>query len=485
MEIIYKSRKLEKQLNDPKELVKSFGELAVKIKLRLKNLKDADHLAVLRTLPAARCHELIGSHKGELSVDVSGNYRMIFEPYHDPIPKKGDGGLNWEEVTKIRINQIEDYHLIKPFYYPNMTTTLEIAKSLLSPPGDTIQEHIDFVGMSQAELAERMGRPREKINDLIKGRDPLTISTAFQLEKVLGIPAAFWLNSEKSYRKELYELQQKEEFEKELDWLMAFPINEMIKYGWLPDTKEKHTLVDSLLKFFSVASTEEWKRIYVDEEISVAFRVSLAHTQNAHAISAWLRKGEIQAKEIEKAEFDKKKFKEALSNIQELAFVMPIDFALQLQSICAKCGVALVFTQNLPKASISGAARWFQNQPIIQLSGRFKTNDHFWFTFFHEAAHIILHGKKDVFLENVEGAKMDAIKEEQANEFAAKTLIEDKLWTEITNNLPLTPSEIESYAKTIRVAPGIIIGRLQHEKLASRAFGNEFKTKIELFRNNI
>ena len=110
MDIRYKNRKLEKQLTNPRELVKSFGQLAVKIKMRIKNIKDADNLAVLRTIPAARCHELTGEHKGELAVNVSGNYRLIFEPNHDPIPKKEDGGLNWEEVTKIQINEIEDYH---------------------------------------------------------------------------------------------------------------------------------------------------------------------------------------------------------------------------------------------------------------------------------------------------------------------------------------------------------------------------------------
>jgi plasmid maintenance system killer protein len=110
MEISYKSRKLEKQLTNPSEMIKSFGQLAVKIKMRLKNLKDADNLAIMRTIPAARCHELSGSRQSELAVDVSGNYRIIFEPNHDPIPKKVDGGLNWEEVTKIQIVEIEDYH---------------------------------------------------------------------------------------------------------------------------------------------------------------------------------------------------------------------------------------------------------------------------------------------------------------------------------------------------------------------------------------
>lgn len=110
MEISYNNRKLEKQLTDPREMTKSFGQLARKVNQRLKDLTDADTLAIMRTIPAARCHELTGDRKGELAVDVSGNYRMIFEPNHDPKPKKDDGGLNWEEVTKIQINEIEDYH---------------------------------------------------------------------------------------------------------------------------------------------------------------------------------------------------------------------------------------------------------------------------------------------------------------------------------------------------------------------------------------
>jgi plasmid maintenance system killer protein len=106
----YKSRKLERQLTDPKEMMKAFGQQARKVNQRLKELTDADNLAVMRTIAAARCHELTGDRKGELTVDISPNYRMIFEPNHDPIPRKADGGLKWEEVTKIQINEIEDPH---------------------------------------------------------------------------------------------------------------------------------------------------------------------------------------------------------------------------------------------------------------------------------------------------------------------------------------------------------------------------------------
>jgi len=110
VEIKYKNRKIEKQLTKPKELVKSFGQLAKKVNQRLEELKAADSLAIMRLIPAARCHELSGDRKGKLTVNISGNYRIIFEPYHEPIPKKDDGGLLWEAVTKIQINEVKDYH---------------------------------------------------------------------------------------------------------------------------------------------------------------------------------------------------------------------------------------------------------------------------------------------------------------------------------------------------------------------------------------
>lgn len=156
----------------------------------------------------------------------------------------------------------------------------------------------------------------------------------------------------------------------------------MKKLECLPQTRENHTLVEAILKFFGVATTDEWARIYIHEEVSVAFRVSLTNTQNPHAVSAWLRMGELQAKKLNVTEFDKKRFKDALFTIKELAYELPEDFAYQLQKICAECGVAIVYTPNFMKAPISGATQWFHSKPIIQLSGRFKTDDHFWFTFF-------------------------------------------------------------------------------------------------------
>lgn len=362
-----------------------------------------------------------------------------------------------------------------------MNDSLTLERELLSPPGDTIQETLDELGMSQAELAERIGRPKEKVNDIIRGREVISTATAHKLEKALGIPASFWLKRESEYRRQLYEIEQKEFLQTCIDWLKEFPVREMKKLGLLPNLKEKPVLADALLSFFGVASPKEWRKIYVQQEVSVAFRISLANTQNPQAISVWLRMAELRTKELKLTNYNSGKFKKRLSEVKELAFQHPRDFAQRVQAICADCGVAVVYIPKLPKAPISGATRWFRGKPLIMLSGRYKTNDHFWFTFFHEAGHILLHGKKDIFLENVGGTAEDQKKEEEANDFAMKWLLPEDQWKEILASLPLSDMDIETFAKKFRTPAGVIIGQLQRKKHINYNEGNHLRTKVELF----
>jgi len=325
-----------------------------------------------------------------------------------------------------------------------MSTRIIQAKSLLSPPGDTIQEHLDFIGMSQAELAERMGRPKEKINDIINGRESITMATAFQLEKVLGIDSAFWLNRETNYRRQLFKIKEQEEFEKKRNWLNALPITAMRKLGWLPDTRDEHLLMDSLLKYFSVASTVDWARIYINKHASVSFKATLAKTESPHVLSAWLRQGELQAQEVRLAPFNKRKFRATLDNIKRLVSSAPGNPARHLQKLLALCGVAVVFTQSLPKSSIKGATRWFHNKPIIQLSGTYSNSGGFWFTFLYHAAYLLLNGKKDVFLDEIKGISTDQMKERQACAFAARLFFTEKELLQVIHNGPLTRKRIDA-----------------------------------------
>lgn len=110
MKIAFKTNKIEKQLTKAKEMQKAFGTMARKVNQRMQELIYSENLEILKTLPAARCHELKGSKKGEFAVDISGNWRLIFVPDHDPVPVKDDNSIDCIKITDIEILRTEDYH---------------------------------------------------------------------------------------------------------------------------------------------------------------------------------------------------------------------------------------------------------------------------------------------------------------------------------------------------------------------------------------
>ena len=158
----------------------------------------------------------------------------------------------------------------------------------------------------------------------------------------------------------------------------------------------------------------------------------------------------------------------------------PDDFYFQLQKICSDAGVKIVYTPCIKKAPINGCTRWIGDTPLIQLSGRYKRNDSFWFTFFHEAGHILLHGKKDIFLEKVEYIGKEVGKEVEADQFAANYLLTKAEEQEIIEAAPLNLLKICAFAKKFHTHPACIIGRLQHEKRIPFSLRTELIEKIEI-----
>lgn len=360
-------------------------------------------------------------------------------------------------------------------------TDLQIKKSLLSCPGDSIQEHLDHIGMSQAELAERLGRSIPKLNELIKGKAPITKDTATKLEYVLGISAGFWLNLERTYQDELLEIEQMEHLEQCQEWVSSFPLAKMKSFGLLPKTRKKPELANSLLKFFRVASPKQWSDIYNGS--SLAFKIELKHTTEAQAISVWLRLGELQAEKIKVDEFDKKELRNCLEQFQEITYKNSNTWLQELQTLCASCGVALVYTPCISKAPIYGATRWIKNSstPLIQITDRKKDYNAFWFTFFHELGHILYHGKKDIFIDGLESIKPDKEKEEEADSFAARMLLSEKERNELFKYSSFDKNLILGLSKKFKKHPGIIVAQVQrkHRHLYKSTSLNSLKIKVK------
>ena len=352
----------------------------------------------------------------------------------------------------------------------------------ISPPGETMLETLVTLGMTQADLAERTGRSRKMINEIIKGKAPITPKMAIELERVVDVPATFWNNRESQYRETLARLEEHDRLQAQVEWLGDFPINDMAKWGWIEKCREKVPQLQEVLRFFGIASSERLPEVTEKLSRQVAFRKSEAFEVDNTALIAWLRKGELDAKEMPCEKYNEKRFQETLNTIRHLSIEPPIVFQHELKQLCAACGVAVVFVPELPKTRVSGATRWLTpNKALIQLSLRYKSDDHLWFSFFHEAGHILKHGKKKIFIEGT-SMEMAADKEDVANRFAADCLIPRSKYKRLVETPPYSKSKIKAFAAQLGIAPGIVVGRLQHDKFLPMKNCNDLKKRFEWVR---
>jgi len=349
----------------------------------------------------------------------------------------------------------------------------------VSPPGETLQETLQALGMPQASLAGRTGRSLKMINEIIKGKAPITPKMALELERVVGVPATFWNNRERYYREFVARIEEQKRLESFISWLEKVPIRAMVKYGWIKSYKNKVEQLKEVLKFFGIASPNQWPVAIQTYLGNAAFRKSQAFDSDFEALVSWLRKGESDGKNIYCKPYEPAKFRAILSRVRLLTLEPPEVFQTELIKLCALCGVAVVFIHELPKTQVSGATRWLTpKKALIQLSLRYKTDDHLWFSFFHEAGHIITHGKRDVFIEGTR-LKMDETKEEAANTFAADYLIPKRDYLNFISDYKLSKTNIEKFASKIQISPGIVVGRLQHDKLLPMTHCNDLKVRFE------
>lgn len=337
----------------------------------------------------------------------------------------------------------------------------------VSPPGDTMIDLMEERDWSQVELAQRLGFSAKHLNQLVKGKVPLSNDAALRLERVLGSTANFWLSREAKYREQLARLEAKSRYETWTSWLDQLPLADLKKTGTIPDQRitqaAKPVLVETLLSFFGVASPDEWQAHYGG--MQAQFRRTRESQSDVGAIASWLRLGEIQAESLELPKYNRARFEKALVQIRELTVLPPQNFGPEMRRLCSEAGVKLVFVPAIARSHVSGVARWLnRHSPLIQISLYGKTNDKFWFTFFHEAAHILLHadGKQDIFLDDPSNATQKSPEEDEANQWAGEMLIPSAYNYEL-RDLD-TKSQILEFSAAVNIHPGVVVGRLQHDQ---------------------
>ena len=351
-------------------------------------------------------------------------------------------------------------------------SNLGYAPAVVSPPGDTLADLIEERGIAQAELARRMGRPLNAVNEMVLGAKEITEDTALELERVLGTPAHFWLAREARYREHLARQRDAGRAESRLEWLDKLPVKQLQQAGHLPQGRLtpafKSSLIEPALRFFGVASPEGWQEQY--GRVQAAFRRAnpARQTDNA-AITAWLRLGEIAALSSELPAFSADKLNATIAAMRRLSTRSAAEIGSGLKKLCADAGVVLLFVPAFPGTHVSGVARWLGDRPLIQLSLLGKWNDVFWFSFFHEVAHILKHPKRAVFLDDASSGDATRSKEEkEADQFAAEVLISSADRRKL-GQIELTPAAVRAFAGEIEVHPGIVVGCLQYMGLVDYA----------------
>jgi HTH-type transcriptional regulator/antitoxin HigA len=350
------------------------------------------------------------------------------------------------------------------------------APDYIPPPGETILELLEKQEMTQTELARRLGVSLKHLHQVAKGKASISAELAVGLERVFSVSADFWLAREAIFRAHEARAEEVPDLEKALGWAECFPIKELEKRHLIPRGAKGDRLVAALLKFLGVAGPKQW------ESPTVAYRKSEKFVSDEFALSAWLRVGEIEARDIDCKPFDADKFRDALDQSRSLTRESPERWETELVQLCADAGVAVVIVEHFKAAKVNGATRWLTpTKALIQLSIRYRWEDIFWFTFFHEAGHVLLHQKKEVFVEPEKRPAANSLDpkllelETEANRFAGRVLIparyESRMWA-------LQVDDIPSFAERIGIAPAIVVGRLQHEGCLPYSQGNHLRRRL-------
>lgn len=331
-------------------------------------------------------------------------------------------------------------------------------------PGYVLDNLLSSLGESQKWLSERTDLSEKHISEIINGISPITAETAVKLAVVFGGSANYWTNLDAVYKTNLANIKRRESAKNEIVLLKSFPYKELASRKWLPDIADKIERVLALCSFFGVSSL---KSIPITQP--VAFRRSNKKELDNYAIASWLRKGEKIARSIDNVpKFDKKRLNGSLEAIRQVIYDSPDDFLEKTSSVLRESGVILVTAEYLPRTYINGAARWIGHSPVIELSDRGKRDDVFWFTLFHEIGHILLHSKKEQF---VDLDDMDITEQEkEADRFAENCLISEECYSLfLKENISITKKTIVDFSFAHKIKPSILCGRLKKEGRISQS----------------
>lgn len=349
-----------------------------------------------------------------------------------------------------------------------MATQNTLIPAQATHPGVLIKDELDATpNLNQRALAKELGVQPSFLNEIIKGKRPITADIAILLEKALGISADYWMKFQSQYEIDRARVKQKN-----IKKLRNIEIWGIIK-DYVPVRYfKKHTyLIDEL-----EADIKAIKNIYnvetVDELVASFSKDKFAYYRKSDKLKideknmfAWSSLAQFEAKNQKANTFNFDNLNQLCIRLNEL-FHENSDTINRVQSLLNQFGVKMVLIDKLEKTPIDGFSFWSNKNPVIALTLRHSRIDNFAFTVMHEIGHIDLHLRNDrnkKFMDLTKKKNVDQC-EKEADNYAQEALIPKPIWQNILDNhLPLDDDKIIALGTEYGINPAILLGRVSYE----------------------
>jgi len=350
-----------------------------------------------------------------------------------------------------------------------MDTNLRPARVPL--PGSIIREELDARGWTQKDLARIMDRPEKTISQIVNGHKQITPETALELAAAFDTSPELWLNLEARYRlREAENEHSTSEIERKGQLYSKIPISELQKRGWIGEHDDIDGLERDVCAFLDVAQVTEPPRVLA------SLRQSAVKVPEVGAELAWARRVEQLASAQEIGSFNRQRLADAIPILARLS-AEPEEVA-EVPSFLARLGVHFAVVPHLERTYLDGAALWIEDRPIVALTLRYDRIDNFWFTLLHELAHVVA-GHEGGYLDDLDG-EPETPQEVEANRMAQDWLLDpDALARFVAATAPyFSEHRIRAFAAEQHRHPGIVVGRLHHERHTDYGHLRKLQVKV-------
>lgn len=335
-----------------------------------------------------------------------------------------------------------------------MTTTL-FEPRWASAPGSTILDALTNRQLTVDDLADALGLSDPETRRLIRGELPIDASMATVLVSVAGGTERFWLMREEQYResKRLVSAETLAE---------SMPLAQMVQWGWIDQSASWRERTALALDYFGVQDGSEWQSSYAARISDARYRTSPTFESSEFSVAVWLRQVEIQAESKSAALWSPDRSDDAIASLRAATRIPdPAQFLPIIESLLAEIGIVFLLVRAPKDCAVSGAAfRTATGQRVIAVTGRYRSDDHLFFTILHELGHHLLHDP-DLYIDEFEDSDASS-GEAEADSFASESLVPGGLSSLAHQAQRPSMRQVVGFAARVGVAPGVVVGQFQH-----------------------